>query len=156
MGRLRVVWIINSELQGGSPRLCRLRSALVGSEWTSIWNILMHTGHMESPNWVASCVDELDNTLPRFIGVQWDSVQASHDVSTEAYTWKTALRQGTTQPGFLVTSWMVATRGASGPTCVVLSGLNPCKVDYWFESLWHPQTWVMACSPNLNVELSTS
>jgi hypothetical protein len=31
-GRLRVVWIINSELQGGSPRLCRLRSASVGSE----------------------------------------------------------------------------------------------------------------------------
>jgi hypothetical protein len=26
MGRLRVVWIINSELQGGSPRLCWLRT----------------------------------------------------------------------------------------------------------------------------------
>jgi hypothetical protein len=24
MGRLRVVWIVNSELQGGSPRLCQL------------------------------------------------------------------------------------------------------------------------------------
>jgi hypothetical protein len=32
MGRLRLVWIINSELQGGSPRLCRLRPMLVGSE----------------------------------------------------------------------------------------------------------------------------
>jgi hypothetical protein len=32
MGRLRVVWIINSELQGGSPRLCRLRPASVLSE----------------------------------------------------------------------------------------------------------------------------
>jgi hypothetical protein len=32
MGRLRVVGIINSELRGGSARLCRLRSALVGSE----------------------------------------------------------------------------------------------------------------------------
>jgi hypothetical protein len=32
MGRLRVVWIINSELQDGSPLLCRLRRALVGSE----------------------------------------------------------------------------------------------------------------------------
>jgi hypothetical protein len=32
MGRLRVIWIINSKLQGGSPRLCRLRPASVGSE----------------------------------------------------------------------------------------------------------------------------
>jgi hypothetical protein len=31
-GRLRVVWIVNSELQDGSPLLCRLRPALVGSE----------------------------------------------------------------------------------------------------------------------------
>jgi hypothetical protein len=32
MGRLRVVWIVNSKLQGGSPRLCRLRPVSVGSE----------------------------------------------------------------------------------------------------------------------------
>jgi hypothetical protein len=32
MGRLRVVWIVNSELQCGSPHLCRLRPASVGSE----------------------------------------------------------------------------------------------------------------------------
>jgi hypothetical protein len=36
MGRLSVVWIINSELQGDSPHLCQLRPALVGSERTSI------------------------------------------------------------------------------------------------------------------------
>jgi hypothetical protein len=36
----------------------------------------MHLGHMESLNWVASCVDELDDTLSRFTGVQWDSVRA--------------------------------------------------------------------------------
>jgi hypothetical protein len=29
MGRLRVVWIINLELQSGSPLLCRLRPASV-------------------------------------------------------------------------------------------------------------------------------
>jgi hypothetical protein len=29
MGRLRVVWIVNSELQGGSPHLCRVRSVSV-------------------------------------------------------------------------------------------------------------------------------
>jgi hypothetical protein len=40
-------------------------------------------GHMESPNLVASCVDELDDTLPRFTGVHWDSVQATHSVFGE-------------------------------------------------------------------------
>jgi hypothetical protein len=46
---------------------------------------------MESPNLVASCVDELDDVLPRFMGVQWDSARATHGVSAEAYAWKTAL-----------------------------------------------------------------
>jgi hypothetical protein len=46
---------------------------------------------MESPNLVASCVDELDDALPRFMGVQWDSAQATHGVSAKAYAWKTAL-----------------------------------------------------------------
>jgi hypothetical protein len=55
-------------------------------------------------NWVASCVTELDDTLPHFTGVQWDSVRGTHGVSTEAYVWKT--------------------------TCVMLSGYFPCKVDH--------------------------
>jgi hypothetical protein len=42
-------------------------------------------------NLVALCVIELDDTLPRFMGVQWDSVQATHGVPAEAYTWKMAL-----------------------------------------------------------------
>jgi hypothetical protein len=46
-------------------------------------NVLMHMGHMESPNLVASCVDELDDTLPRFTGVQWDSVHDTHSVFGE-------------------------------------------------------------------------
>jgi hypothetical protein len=32
IGRLRVVWIVNSELHSGSPHLCRLRPTSVGSE----------------------------------------------------------------------------------------------------------------------------
>jgi hypothetical protein len=59
---------------------------------------------MESPNLVASCVDELDDILPRFTGVQWDSVRATHGVSVEAYAWKMALGRGRTPPGLLVTS----------------------------------------------------
>jgi hypothetical protein len=127
--------------------------------WVQMNKHLKYTGsygHMESPNWVALCVDELDDTLPCFTGVQWDSVRATHSVSAEAYAWKTTLGRGRIQPSLLVTSWMVATRGVSGTACVVLSGLYPCMVDYWFESPWHPWTWVMACSLHLNVELSTS
>jgi hypothetical protein len=51
---------------------------------------------MESPNYVASCVDVLDDTLPRFTGVQWDSVWATHGVSAEACTWKMTLGGGRT------------------------------------------------------------
>jgi hypothetical protein len=54
-------------------------------------NVLTHKEHMESLNLVASCAGGVDDTLPRFTGVQWDSVRATHGVSTEAYVWKTAL-----------------------------------------------------------------
>jgi hypothetical protein len=55
-------------------------------------NVLTHTRHMESPNLVASCVEGLDDTLPRFMGVQWDSVRATQGVNVKAYVWKMALR----------------------------------------------------------------
>jgi hypothetical protein len=42
-------------------------------------------------NLVVSCVTELDNTLPRFTGVQLGSVWATHGMSAEAYVWKTTL-----------------------------------------------------------------
>jgi hypothetical protein len=38
-----------------------------------------------------TCVDKLNDTLPCFMGVQWDSVRVTHGVSAEAYAWKTAL-----------------------------------------------------------------
>jgi hypothetical protein len=52
-------------------------------------------------NIVALCVTELDDTLPHFMGVQWDSVQSTHGVSAETYTWKTALGRGRTRPDSL-------------------------------------------------------
>jgi hypothetical protein len=48
-------------------------------------------GHMKSRDLVVLCVVELDDTLPHFMGVQWDRVRAIHGVSAEAYGWKTAL-----------------------------------------------------------------
>jgi hypothetical protein len=71
-------------------------------------NVLTHVGHMESPNLVASCVNELDNTLPCFMRVQWDSVRAIHGMSVEDYVWKTVLGRGRTCPNFLASSWTVA------------------------------------------------
>jgi hypothetical protein len=45
---------------------------------------------MESPNLVALCVTELDDTLPPY-GCYTGWCRATHSVSTEAYAWKTAL-----------------------------------------------------------------
>jgi hypothetical protein len=40
-------------------------------------------------NLVALYVIELDDTLSRFMDVQWDSVRATHGVSAEVFAWKT-------------------------------------------------------------------
>jgi hypothetical protein len=40
-------------------------------------------------------------------------------------------------------------------TCVVLSGYFSCKVDYLFESPWHPRIWMKACSLRSNVKHQT-
>jgi hypothetical protein len=55
-------------------------------------------------NLVALCVSELDDTIPRFTGVKWDSVQATHGVSAKAYVWKMALGCGRTRPNSLTVS----------------------------------------------------
>jgi hypothetical protein len=49
MGRMRVVWIVNLEVQGGSPCICQLSSVLVESEQAFDF-VLTHMGHMKSPN----------------------------------------------------------------------------------------------------------
>jgi hypothetical protein len=63
-------------------------------------------------NLVTSYVTELDDTLPRFTGVQWGSIRATHSLSSEAYAWKMALERGRTWPDSVTTSYTVATRGA--------------------------------------------
>jgi hypothetical protein len=49
------------------------------------------TGLMGPTNLVALTVIELDDTLPRFMDVQWDSVWATHGLPIEVLTWNTAL-----------------------------------------------------------------
>jgi hypothetical protein len=48
-------------------------------------------------NLVASMVAELDDTLPRFMDVQWDSVQATQELPIEVFAWKMAI--GKVGPG---------------------------------------------------------
>jgi hypothetical protein len=64
------------------------------------------------------------------MGVQWDSVWATHGVSAEAYVWKTTLGRVGPDPGFWSRRELLPLVVPSGPVCVVLSGLYPCKVDY--------------------------
>jgi hypothetical protein len=111
MGRKGSGLIWNSELQGGSHRLCLLRPVSIGSEWTSIWNVLTHMGHIESPNWVASCAAEIEAILPYLMGVQWYSAWSTHGVFTEAYEWKTCTRVRWALIISLTVSWTIATCG---------------------------------------------
>jgi hypothetical protein len=50
-----------------------------------IWNL------WGPANLVPSTVTKLDDTLPRFMDVQWDSVWATHGLTIEVFTWKMAL-----------------------------------------------------------------
>jgi hypothetical protein len=74
-------------------------------------NVLMHTGYMESPNWVASCATKIEAILPYLTDVKWDSAWATHGVSAEAYAWKTWTRVRWALIISLTSSWIVATHG---------------------------------------------
>jgi hypothetical protein len=80
-------------------------------------------------NLVALTVVELDDTLPNFTEVHWDSVRANHGLPITVFMWKTALGRGRTRSRLfdshckkwplVLPSWL---------TCVVLSGYFPCQV----------------------------
>jgi hypothetical protein len=55
MGRMRVVWIVNLELHGCSPCLCRLRLVSDGFERISFDCVLAHMGFLGSRK-LSSCV----------------------------------------------------------------------------------------------------
>jgi hypothetical protein len=74
-------------------------------------------------------VIELDDTLPHFVDVQWDSVQTTHGLHVEVFMCKTTVGRGSTRSRLfdshrerwplVVPSWL---------TCVVLLGYFHCKV----------------------------
>jgi hypothetical protein len=47
--------------------------------------VLMHTGFIGSRKLSSLTVIELDDTLPRFMGVHWDSVRATHGLPAEVF-----------------------------------------------------------------------
>jgi hypothetical protein len=94
-------------------------------------------------NLVASTVTELDDILPHFMNVHWDSVRATHGLPVEVFVWKTALGRGRTRPDALI---VIAKGGHSW--CLCGSRVSCCQVIslarlYWFKSLWHPRIRVM-------------
>jgi hypothetical protein len=90
MGKVRVVYFHVQSSKGGSPRLCQLRIdrlALVNK----IDYVLTHTEIWDHANLVASRVSKLDDTLPRFTDVQWESYLGHPWLPVEVIAWKTAL-----------------------------------------------------------------
>jgi hypothetical protein len=75
MRRLRVVWIVNSELQGGSPPPVSFKACVgwvrINKHLIMYWRIWDLCG---LTNLVACTVTELDDTPLYFTDVQWDNV----------------------------------------------------------------------------------
>jgi hypothetical protein len=149
-----LIW--NSELQCGSPHLCRLMTDRLApvSKFelcTVAYEILWGPA-----NWVASCVNETEAILSYLTDVQWDSAWVTHGVSTEAYVWKTCTRVRWTLIIYFTALWTVATRGALLACVYRVVRWIPLQGLSWLESLWYPQIWVTLARCSHSVELSTS
>jgi hypothetical protein len=120
----------DSELQGGSPRLCRLRTASIESRWASIYYVLTHTRHVESR--------KLSSFDGRWVGRSFTSLVVIYtgivygpptDSLACGITWKTYTRERC-DPARLFDYchelWPLVL--PSLLTRVVLSGYFPCKV----------------------------
>jgi hypothetical protein len=78
MGRVRVVCFLVHNSEDGSPRLCRLRTNSL-SLMNKIDYVRTHLRLWGPAILVALTIAELDDTLPHFMDVQWDSVWATHE-----------------------------------------------------------------------------
>jgi hypothetical protein len=84
--------ILNSEFQGGSSHLSRLRTdrlAPVSKFELCIGAYMISWG---PANYVASCVAKMKAILPYLTGVHWNCAWATYSVSAEAYAWTTCTR----------------------------------------------------------------
>jgi hypothetical protein len=86
MGRSESGMLSYSELQMWYPLLVSIKDrvgwALLQQAMIMYWHIWDLWGPAIL---VASTVSELDDTLPRFTDVQWDSVQATHGLPIEVF-----------------------------------------------------------------------
>jgi hypothetical protein len=157
MERMRVVCFHIWSSEGGSSRLCQLRTASVGPYCNKHW---LCTGAYEiykfPANLVSSTVTELDNTLPRFTDVQWDSARVTHGLPIEVLTWKTALGRGRTQPDSLIVIAKGATRVASmAHVCHVIRLFSFARWLF-IQISTTPSDMGEACSLRPNVEMVTT
>jgi hypothetical protein len=89
--------------------------------------VLTHTWFVGLCKLSSLTVIELNDTLPRFTGVHWDSVRATHKLPVEVFTWKMALGRGRTRLFDSQCEWWPPVI-PMWFMCVMLSGYFPCKV----------------------------
>jgi hypothetical protein len=135
----------NSKLQGGSPRLSwlwtdRLAPVSKFELCTSAYGISWGPA-----NFVVLCVAKVKVILPYLLGGHRDSAWVTHSVSAEAYVWKTCTRVRCALIVSMTASWNVAAHLPLWLSCVMLLGLYPCMVDYWFKFLWLPSDMGNTC-----------
>jgi hypothetical protein len=132
MGRMRVDCFHVRSSNGGSPRLCQLRTASVWPWGTSIDYVLVHMGLWHPTNLVASTVAELVNTLHFLIDVHWDNVWATHGCPSRLSCVRHALGWCMTWPDSLIVivkgghSWILREPGV---TCCLVISLARLYID---------------------------
>jgi hypothetical protein len=150
MGRVRVWWFINSELREWQRPPVSFKDRIDGAPWNMHLSCLLAHTDTRTPGsqvalWSLSCMItylivwllKRDGLGPP-TGCPWgfhveDGTSAKWDLDQlfDSHSkW-----------------WPLVCLCASHVSCYF-----PSKVDYWFESPWHPQIWMRACSLRSNVE----
>jgi hypothetical protein len=141
-GRLRVVYFHIRSFEGGSHRLCRLKTTSVEPCCNKHWVVYCRIWDLWGPiNLVALTIVELDDTPPYFtddIGIVFGP-PTDYPSRFSCGRW----HYGTVGPAQLFDShrerWsLVCLRGSRVSCCQV----DTLQGDYWFESPRHPQIWV--------------
>jgi hypothetical protein len=138
-------------------RLCRLRPRSVGSEWTSFDYVLAHTGFMGSRkhNSFVCWWDESYPTIPHGC-IEGIVHGPSTDRPVCGIAWKPCTRVRWALIVCVTMSWTIATHGAL--LAHVWHVVRFITLQDWLliQISTTPSEMDDACSPNLNIELSTS
>jgi hypothetical protein len=133
----------DSELRGGSPRLCWLRTDRLALGYM-IDYVLAHTRFMGSRKLSSFDDHRVGRSLTTLV-VMYTGIVYGPPTDSPAcgIMWKTCTRKSCDPARLfdrchelwplMVLAWL---------TCVMLSGCYLARL-YWFESPWHPRIWVM-------------